>query len=72
MDAIEVVLIAAIVCILGVFSYAVYENVVAEKFSLVKSEWTCTKSHNLSTVVLVGKVIVPQNNTVCDNYQRAN
>lgn len=38
--------------------------------TLKKGQWACTGSHDETTMILVGKVIVPQHRTVCDAYSR--
>lgn len=36
--------------------------------TLKKGYWACTASHQVTTMVLVGKVMVPQTRSECDAY----
>lgn len=38
--------------------------------SLKRGEWACTAGHSVTTMVLVGKVMVPSQRFVCDQYGR--
>ena len=38
--------------------------------TLKKLEWHCTDSHQEVTVVTTGRVVVPINQSVCDQYER--
>jgi len=38
--------------------------------TLKKRQWACTASHDETTMVLVGKVMVPQRRPICDAYSR--
>lgn len=66
MRIIEALLIAGIIATFILLGAVIYRDLKAEKMSLTKSEWTCTKHHKQT--ILVGKVPVVK--TVCDNYER--
>lgn len=57
------------VCIVAL-GLALYDGATAETFELRKDQWTCAKSHTESRMVLIGKVVAPQSQTVCDVWQR--
>lgn len=53
--------------------FMVYVSVNAEptqKITLVKDDFTCVKSHTITRIMPVGKVMVPQYYDVCDSYER--
>lgn len=53
--------------------FMVYVSVNAEpthKITLVKDDFTCVKSHTVTRIMTVGKVMVPQFDEVCDAYER--
>lgn len=60
-------LVLAFLCLVG---FVIWDSVHAEKFSLRKDSWQCTKSHKETSYNLVGKVLVPITRNVCDNYER--
>lgn len=39
-------------------------------FSLKKADWACTSAHRETNMVMVGKVMVPQTQTICDQWTR--
>jgi NADH:ubiquinone oxidoreductase subunit H len=57
-----------LVVVLGGFSF--YKSYNSPTFSLIKSEWTCTKSHLVTTHVLINKVLMPQIRSECDQWSR--
>lgn len=65
--------IFVVILIVGMI-WVIYDSVTAETFSLRKDEWVCAKSHteNVTTLMPVGKVMVPMTNTdaVCDQWIR--
>ncbi len=66
-----VLVAATFLCGIG---YIIYDNTTVETFSLRKDSWECTANHpeTHSSVMLVGKVIIPQTSStvVCDNWKR--
>jgi hypothetical protein len=66
--------VVGVVLLLSFLIYGIIDYIFAEKFSLVKRDWTCTASHQetYTTYITVGSVSVPQTNitTVCDAYIR--
>lgn len=66
----EKVIIAAIIAILVAIGYGVYVESQKPGFELKKDEWHCTDHHMVTTMVMVGKVMVPQTYSVCDNWKR--
>lgn len=74
-DKVGVSLLALVTgCIVGAIAYIIYSNATVETFSLRKDSWECTATHpeTHSSVMLVGKVMIPQTSStvVCDNYKR--
>lgn len=67
-------LIAFTVVLAGLFGVAIYQDSRAEKFSLRKDSWACTRSHvdTFTTYIKIGDVMVPQfhTDTVCDQWSR--
>lgn len=49
---------------------AIYGEVVSEKFSLRKDEWTCTETNREVRNVPIGKAVVPRAVDVCINWRR--
>lgn len=39
-------------------------------FELKKQDWVCTKGHEDTRWIMSGKVLVPMNETVCDQWSR--
>lgn len=61
---------AAISLIIG---GAIYFSIMESRmphFQLNKRDWVCSAAHDETNLVLVGKVLVPQTTTVCDQYSR--
>lgn len=56
-----------VLCIVGIH-YVIYDDIVSEKISLRKDQWTCTLSH--TEYILIDKLLTPH--TVCDNYRKTN
>lgn len=59
---------ALMAVMLGLLGYMAYDGIVADKFSLRKDSWECTREHTEMGQMLVGKVMVPTFNTVCDQW----
>lgn len=63
---------AAVIGILGVIS--LYRQETGETFELLKSQWSCTASHEETgvTPTQIGEttVMIPNTSTVCDRYDR--
>ncbi len=59
--------------IIFLFFYSVamfFVTLSQETFSLIKDEWKCTDYKTMTTLVLVGKVMVPQVHSQCIRYER--
>lgn len=69
-DWFEILIIAIVLGLLGFLAYVVYYNAQQPTFTLQKSVWTCTKTHNVSSMMLVGKVMIPMTNVECIEYKR--
>jgi hypothetical protein len=69
MEKFIIAVIAGFVLLMG---YVLYKDYTAEKISIVKANFTCTASHTEHSFIMVGKVFVPSNETICDNYKRTN
>ena len=39
-------------------------------FSLQKDAWHCTNAHLETTMIMVGKVLVPSHTNICDQWSR--
>ena len=63
-------LFAAIFLVIGLVIYASIMESRMPHFQLNKRDWACTAAHEETTMVLVGKVLVPSTTTVCDQYSR--
>ena len=50
--------------------WGVYENSTSEKIELIQSDWVCTETSQYTTLMPVGKTLVPQFHTQCNNYRR--
>lgn len=64
---------AAVVFLLGVVGYAIYDESQAEHFSLRKDRWTCTRSHTYIDMVPMpngsgGTTLMPTPRKVCDQW----
>lgn len=67
MGKLLLVLVIFLAIILGPFILA---DALEPSFTLQKREWVCMQSHPEMHLVMVGKVLVPQTEEVCDEYRR--
>ena len=60
------------VCLLGLIAIPIlwYLDSKEPNFSLKKADWACTSAHQETNMVMVGKVMVPQTDTICDQWTR--
>ena len=69
-DIIGYLILAVVTSIVIFCGYFFIQKSKEPTFSLIKSEWTCTKSHLVTTHVLINKVLMPQIRSVCDQWTR--
>lgn len=70
MDTFHKFFIGAVIVVLAAFCYGIYWDSQQPTFSLQKDGWACTKSHQVTYLHMVGKVMIPQHRTVCDTWER--
>jgi len=56
--------------LIGALGVAIVMAAMAPTFSLVKADWNCTKSHSEEHLIMVGKLLMPHTDQVCDEYVR--
>lgn len=64
------VLLVATISLVVYLCVMLYKDSQSETFTLMKSEWICTGTQEEQSVILVGKVLVPQIRDVCVGYSR--
>lgn len=73
-DKSTIFIIALISVMTIVMVVGVYYNVTAERFSLKKSNWTCTETQvrNVMKTIMIGDKVstVPSTESVCVEYRR--
>lgn len=75
-DWILIVLAVILAVVIGSVAYGVYDYITAEKFELVKADWSCTKSHEEMQWQPVfgdkGQITggYPIYHTICDQWSR--
>jgi hypothetical protein len=62
--------IAALFLTISILIYNAWQDSNRETFSLVKADWECTQGRTYTTMVLVGKILVPETRTECVQYTR--
>lgn len=70
MHFMEKILLFLIFLILFGVGMVAYKEIISEKITLNKTEWSCTQTKPQSTLLLVGKVLVPTTTQVCSVYTR--
>lgn len=50
--------------------YVAWIETNSEKIEITKSKWECTQTKSITTLMLVGKIIMPQTSTYCVKYEK--
>lgn len=56
--------------LIGLLIWVVYADSQQPKFTLNKVEWTCTKTEPRTSLMLIGKVLIPTVTVECLEYKR--
>lgn len=56
-------------CVLAIVA-VIASVAMSPKLELIEKDWTCTKHHSRTTMIMVGKNMVPNVSKVCDRYER--
>jgi hypothetical protein len=58
-----------IICIPFLFYQGLMQSE-SPTFKLYKNEWQCTQAKSIPTMVMMGKIMVPENDTKCIQYEK--
>ena len=61
-------MLAATAALLIALGWAIYSDVSADRFTLRTDAWRCSSAHQEERLILIGKVLVPRTEMVCDQY----